>query len=83
MPSSNYYCSATTIASNIYARRRALRIPRRQLSAALGYHDNGQYFERIERHGQSVPAEYLPAIAKELQVKDFRDFFVENRFPSS
>lgn len=74
------YCSATVISQNIYARRRALGLSRRHLSSVLGYMDNGKFFERVERAGQSIPAEYLPAIARALQVKDSREFYIKDRF---
>ena len=79
MPEINH-CCATVIGANIAARRRALGIPRSYLSAALGYQDRGAYFRRVEASGQSVPSEYLPAIAKVLQVADIREFYVKDRF---
>jgi hypothetical protein len=60
--------------ANIAARRGALGLSRRELSSALGYEDQGRFVERVEYGGQSVPAEYLPAIAKVLQVDDIREF---------
>ncbi len=79
MPEINHCCAAV-IGDNIAARRRALGISRGRLSAVLGYKDKGQYFQRVEMLGQSVPSEYLPAIAKELQVDDIREFYVKDRF---
>ena len=76
----NSYCSATVIGANIAARRRALGLPRRVLSEALGYSDRGKFVERVERLGQSVPSEYLPAIASVLRVADIREFYVKDRF---
>jgi transcriptional regulator with XRE-family HTH domain len=76
----NTPCSATVIGANIAARRGALGLSRRKLSSALGYEDRGRFVERVEYGGQSVPAEYLPAIAKVLQVDDIRDFYVKDRF---
>jgi transcriptional regulator with XRE-family HTH domain len=73
-------CSATVISHNIATRRRALGYSRRHVSSALGYRDNGKFIERVEQSGQSIPAEYLPAIAQVLHVKDIREFFVKDRF---
>jgi transcriptional regulator with XRE-family HTH domain len=76
----NTPCSATVISANIAARRRALGLSRRALSSELGYQDQGRFVERVEYGGQSVPSEYLPAIAKILQVDDIRDFYVKDCF---
>ncbi|MGL4618872.1 MAG: hypothetical protein ACRCZS_07420 [Chroococcidiopsis sp.] len=68
------------ISANIKARRGELGISRRQVSAAIGYQDGGDFLYRVEVLGQSVPAEYLPAIARALQVGDIREFHVKDRF---
>lgn len=76
----NSLCSATVIGANIAARRRALGLSRRALSSELGYEDRGRFVERVEYGGQSIPAEYLPAFAKVLQVGDIREFYIQDRF---
>jgi transcriptional regulator with XRE-family HTH domain len=75
----NLSCDATVIGANIEAQRRALKISRQKLSSILGYQDRGRFVERVESGGQSIPAEYLPEIAKALQVEDIREFYVKDR----